>query len=741
MGGIGKTQLVRKCIQQNGRSFKNVIWINSEKSESIEDCFKNLASELKIPFENADGKELNRMIEQVVNKLSKSKTLFVYDNVDEKESIAFMLKIEPWGGKPHVIITSRIQEWGDNIDVKQLKIWECDEAITYVSKTLNNQNDYSNDKKSLVRMLQYFPLALRQATAYINYQRKERNFSITDYMLKYDASHMETKKMLDSEINKEDVTNTYAKTTFTTWRITIDAIKQNEATGALACRILNIIAYFDPDNIHRDIFIHLTDTSDNRDVVNFEAAIRSAVRLLINYSMVDGHESQSVLSIHRLVQLVIKLNLKETQQEKENLRDALELISKLIDVDGATLKHSHPHLVSVFMSALHFDDLVKEVSTNVLPSKILTILRDSVKDNQAIAFGNAILEPLERILGKYHEVTLATIHLRAYTYAHLGKHTVAIRKLKDILEQRENMLEKDIVNTKYYLAYSYMRLGKHSDANQMYVEILEQRKNILGEDHLQIINTKNNLAYSYIKLGKYWDAIHLLEVNEEKCENKLGKDHPVTLSNRHDLAYSYTKVGRHSEAIPMFVEVLAKRKTILGEDHPNTLATKRQLACSYAQIGKLFVAIPMFEEILKKRKIILGKDHADTLSVGHDLAYSYAKIGKHSVAIPLFEEVLKKRKIILGDDHPNTLRTKHELTCSYAQIRKLSVAIPMFEEVLEKRKIILGEDHADTLRSKHELACSYAQIGHSNRSCMAGLCKMLRNFRCFACDGHNATSL
>lgn len=126
-GGVGKTQLVRKFIENNRNLYVNVVWIDSERQESIVKSFERLAQDvLDIPM-SADGrkKDFISIVENVFNRLSTRNTLFVCDNVVNVEDIKFIITT---GIKLDIVITSRIQDWGNGYDVIQLN--ETDETTS-----------------------------------------------------------------------------------------------------------------------------------------------------------------------------------------------------------------------------------------------------------------------------------------------------------------------------------------------------------------------------------------------------------------------------------------------------------------------------------------------------------------------------------------------------------------------------------------------------------------------------------
>jgi hypothetical protein len=63
------------------------------------------------------------------------------------------------------------------------------------------------------------------------------------------------------------------------------------------------MAYIAPEAIKSKMFLKIAGFD--------EEEVRSAVRLLVNYSMINGEEEQSTLNIHRLVQEVMRLEVRE----------------------------------------------------------------------------------------------------------------------------------------------------------------------------------------------------------------------------------------------------------------------------------------------------------------------------------------------------------------------------------------------------------------------------------------------
>nr|CAH7726410.1 unnamed protein product [Callosobruchus chinensis] len=346
LGGIGKTELAKKYICEYAKKhYNNVIWINAENDKTIADSFYRLASDkLGISIKNADRekKHVKSIIEEVFKSFSTEKSLFVFDNAEGLEYLKQILPLNnlmPNVKIPYILITSRSKKWGEKIRTIDLDTLSLDDSIKFIKKGLEIEDKSQNDQiGNLVKELQYFPLAIQQAIAHIKETQESRNFE--GYLEKY---RKKAKELINYKVF-EWVNNGYTKTTYTVWEVTLDRIIEDKECGQLALDILNTMAYFAPENIIREMFLSLAGDSQTK--------LESAINLLVSYSMVNGEQKQS-LSIHRLVQEVTRLKLREQQKEEEVLKKALELIK------GSTIKKENiSHVTSVLDYASRYNKLI-----------------------------------------------------------------------------------------------------------------------------------------------------------------------------------------------------------------------------------------------------------------------------------------------------------------------------------------------------------------------------------------------
>lgn len=139
LGGIGKTQLALKYAQLYAKDYdNNVIWVDGENPS---DFFKRLAGNSRINIKTKDingrDKKDNDIAQEIYDHFKDKKSLFIFDNVESSEAIKEFLPYQSLDNKPHVLITSRYQNWEGMADKISLNVFSDEEARNFVKKELN----------------------------------------------------------------------------------------------------------------------------------------------------------------------------------------------------------------------------------------------------------------------------------------------------------------------------------------------------------------------------------------------------------------------------------------------------------------------------------------------------------------------------------------------------------------------------------------------------------------------------
>jgi hypothetical protein len=260
LGGVGKTQLAARYAQLAsegvvgyGRQpdgerlhYQALIWLNAERGLDLQ--FTTLD-------ENWCGLEkpkVEEAITAVYRHLQDKRTLLVFDNAVDSESITPYLPSEPDPAKKsffdrfkassshasrnfHILITSRNTDWGQ-IPPLALSGFTPEEAIAFVHKRLPDASEA--DIKTLVDTVSNLPLAISHAVAYI----AERNCSLQEYPQQF-ALHQLS---LGHPATAQGVAD---HTVLTTFLLTFVRLKQ---THPVIVPLLHTCAYLAPEGIPVD---------------------------------------------------------------------------------------------------------------------------------------------------------------------------------------------------------------------------------------------------------------------------------------------------------------------------------------------------------------------------------------------------------------------------------------------------------------------------------------------------------
>ncbi len=340
LGGAGKTELARKYASNHSKFYKHILWIDAEKSESIKSAFQQVASQYLGITSTGQDCDVNITISKVYSRLSSSKSLFVFDNAEGyaviKPFLPTLLKQNM--GNIHILFTSRVRDWDvadeGNISEIHLKEFLQAEAEEFIQKTLNDKEINMIDITHLAKELAYFPLALKQAIAYINQRdhhnkRVKKKFDIGDFLAEF---RLQSKDLLDH--TGYSGYNRYNKTIFTVLSLTLDNLS-TELNGKAALEALRIVAYLAPDHI---------------EIAMFEA-FDGAVVLLEKYAILTIQKGTAC--VHRLVQQVTRLQ--SENNEKNCLRTAISTVNNNPQIVYQTF-----HAMFIWSYAIKHYDLIEE---------------------------------------------------------------------------------------------------------------------------------------------------------------------------------------------------------------------------------------------------------------------------------------------------------------------------------------------------------------------------------------------
>ena len=397
LGGSGKTSMAAEYAHRRKDHYEGgVFWFSGDDEEK----FANSVDEHAVYFgtlEESSGKTLVKTLE-VISKIEKP-WLLVLDDMDEYKlsSNIGMLLSGPWKrrvkGSGHILITTRrkpkvmseIRGFKES-QCLQLECFNPEDGKEFVFKRtgLNCDEETSSQAANLVETLGGLPLALEQACAYINYLSCNLSMYLEQYQ-KYSLELLDEKDASPASLCESPERLAVR----TTWLLNFQYIKRSK-NGSFAVRFLHASAFFNPIEIQQDLINPGKPPIEDeayRDYVDTPLGSSHILRLLTDFSLFKKTKRSS-LSVHRLVQEVIREKLKSDNQEILSLVDAIRMLS------FAFSKCPSPD--DLLTSGINTHDRASTLATN--PSLFYSWKKLCLHAEEVLAFLNSIQSLDEKIL-------------------------------------------------------------------------------------------------------------------------------------------------------------------------------------------------------------------------------------------------------------------------------------------------------------------------------------------------------
>ncbi|HZS05207.1 MAG TPA: FxSxx-COOH system tetratricopeptide repeat protein [Blastocatellia bacterium] len=553
LGGVGKTQLAVEYAHCHSADYDVVWWIRSEETATLSGDYAALATKLDLPERNA--KEQPVIVEAVRRRLEGSERwLLIFDNARKAEELRGYL---PAGGKGHVLITSRNPNWrgvAQSLSVREL---ERQDAIDFLLKR-TGQGDRAA-AEALADELGNLPLALEQAGAYIEQTGKP----LADYLKLYQNRWR--------ELWERGKPADYPDTVATTWQISFQEVRREAPAGVA---LLDLCSFLAPDYIPLEMLVAGADCLPEplASVLADELAFDDVIAALRHYSLIE--KTGVALSVHRLVQAVVRDWMKEDEQ-RQWADAALGLLIQLfpeeskVQRDWAVCEKLVPHVMAATGQAVRRETGLSEALILLNNSGLYLLNRAKFVEAKEVL--TVALTTGEAVYGQHSHELVPIIN-------NLGG---ALRELEDFAEaracfERAYKLEEGFYGREHpALAKSLGNLGI-ALSDQGYLEgglkLLKRaskRYEAAGEaGTIDAAIVLGSIGGILIRLGKRYEAKNYLERSLEAFEG-------VSNDSRPELAMLLNNLGRLLEdrndltgARSHIERALAIGEAAYGSNHP-----------------------------------------------------------------------------------------------------------------------------------------------------------------------------
>jgi tetratricopeptide (TPR) repeat protein len=499
------------------------------------------------------------------------------------------------------------------------------------------------------------PLALDQAGSYI----EETECRLAGYLSLYKKHR---KRLLE---RRGEPIFDHPKPVATTWNLSFEQVQRDNPAAA---DLLRLCAFLAADDIPEELAIKGTaDVSSPLNVLADDPlAINEVIAELRRYSLLRRDSQNKTLSIHRLVQAVLRDMLSEEERRiwAERATRAVNAVFPEVKFETwAQCQCYLPHVRACIVSITKWHMVFPEAAS--LHHRAGLYLQERAQYTDAGQLFQEALTIYEQVVEPENASIVRVLNDLANLSVTRGKYPEAeqyyLRSIA-IIEHSQGLEHPDLIDMLNKLVELYIRQGRYYDALTMAQRALALAEQILEAEHPNIATSLANLAEAYRELGAYRRAEAFSQRALAIREKVLGSTHHSTGNSLNSLALLYHSQGKYEKAEPLLLRAQAIAEELLGPMHPDTATSLNNLASLYKAQGKYEEAEPLYQRTLSIREQVLGAMHPSTATSLNNLASLYQDQGKYEEAEPLYQRALAIDERVLGSEHPNTVRVRNMLS-------------------------------------------------------------------------------
>ncbi|KAL7934993.1 P-loop containing nucleoside triphosphate hydrolase protein [Trichoderma chlorosporum] len=681
LGGSGKTQIALNfAYQRYDRTKCPVFWVHADNEATFTRDYKKIAHEFRID-ESLKGEDLLTAVCHRIAALPD--WVLILDNADDlklfgvdqaPEETKSLFQYIPRASTGTVLWTSRDAHIAGTlvgsarcIEVASMKYDEA-KMLLKITASLEAKREEA-DILALLETLQWFPLAIMQAGAYMrrtSTSAKEYSALLAQSKQRWDI----LKANVFDRHRRSDVPNNILET----WAISIARIREE---SELAYNVLHVIAYVANQNIPHEVIITILKHRDSNtlQLENLDAEAIKVITRLREFSFLGMHQMEDgskSYEMHKLVQEATRYGLSEwrpsvldkgvsNEGERYFSTIALQVIHDLFPEPGPEAwPQCEKYLAHALQTGEWADLNEQQAKTCLLLDEAALFLAYRGRWRERELVDKRVLELRRKNLEENHQLTISSIVSLGDSVYYQGRYIEAEALQVEALNLRRKFLgdkHRDTISSMGKVATIHTVQGRYGQAESLQLQVLALYKETSGDKHPDTISSIGGLAETYYKQGRYNEAdvlqTHVLRLRQEI----YGEKDISTTSSMERLALTYRQQGRYDEAEALQIQVLHLQQENLGDKHPDTIVTMSSLASTYHGQGRYSEAEAIEVFVLDHNRDTLGDKHPNTLVFMHNLALTWKAQGRHSDAHALMEDCARYKSSVLGPDHPYTIRS------------------------------------------------------------------------------------
>lgn len=688
MAGIGKTQIVYEYIRTFKDQYDLIYWMSAEDETLALKDFIGLGEKLKLPIDPDQEQRSN--LELVKNWLgANERWLLVFDNMDDPKLLQTFLPDEVRG---NILLTSRNPNWMHAAEPIELGLLDPDYSALY----LQQRSGVSDPAAALqlANLLGNLPLALEQAGAYIEATR----CSLADYIEEYNKYKSKLLQLFQPY-----------NYNFTVVKVTELALERIRDSKPDALCLLNAMSFLHPEDIPKDLFVQDdTDLELEHYPIRDSLTLNSYIYELRRFSII--HADQASLSMHRLIQEIVRAGLPESQQ-----RETLRLVLRLLETSTSKCNETEleitasgerlvPHLVRATEHALQMDQFTDQaIDLMTFLGQYFTLTSNYEK---AIHVYEETIDWVKKSLGEQYEGLIDPYSGLAFTYYRMAQYA----KSESLYQQALQLISRSKASNEYATYNHYglllLKTNRFPEARTFFIQALRGSRKKFGKKSLQTVNINGNYAELLLRLDQNERGLEILNQNIKLLQDLYSDKHPSIATCHILLGQAYSNLHRFNEQEQHCRLALGMDEELFGREHPKVATDCNNLGLALINQEQYDEALAYFKRCYRIDRQYLDMDHPKIAVRLCNVGLAYNHKGKHRLAIKFYRKSLAINQKAFPDGSLEAATQLVNIGTAYQSLGKTTEAIEYLEQGLAMEKKFYKSDHS-------ELAKSYLNLGFS----------------------------
>lgn len=599
-GGVGKTALARAYARDKRHLYRGVWEVRAEDRATLVADLARLAARLDDRLLNAQDQEaaaragLDRIAQRTGRPI-----LLIFDNAADP---TVLRDWRPVSGA-HILVTSRWADWaGAGARAVPLDVLEPDQGAALLQDLAGRGE--AHEAEALSALLGHLPLALTHAGAVL---RRNALLRFADYA-----------RDLEARIESVPKGAAYPASVRAALESNLANVMQDDPH---AVSLLHIASFLAPDAIPLELWDTGAALGSLPRPLQETSRRAEAFGALATWSLITLDVEANTLSLHRLIQAVVRATLAEAGVRDQQREAALRAVNERFpswneDEPGPNDVRAWPQCARLIAHAL------------------------AVLGPDAESFDIAPTPRLAHQCGVYFTAR-----------AEYGAAESLLRRALRRFETDQSADHPNVASTLGALAMLLQDTGRHAEAVPLARRALLIDEKKRSPDHPDVALRMSNLAQALQNIGQLDEAETLMRRALEMAERSAGENHPTVAKRLSNLAALLYHTNRLEEAEPLLRRALAIEEANLASGHPRVANYLNNLAQVCRVTGRADEAEALMRRALATTEQSYGSDHPTVGGILNNLAWFLRDAGRFAEAEALAVRALSILEQSLGAEH------------------------------------------------------------------------------------------